>query len=153
VIELTITLMLLLIVVGSLLTVFESVQRTQVFAQERSQTLDDMRIAIERVTKEARQATSVTSTSDADTLDMETYINGTSTHVVYATSGDDLTRTVGSSTVTILTNLDSTSIFAYTPSAESAQVITITLDVHPARRPDTVLSLTSEVRLRNEGTS
>lgn len=146
--------MLLLVVVGSLLTVFESVQRTQMFAQERSQTLDDMRLALDRITKETRQASSVAATSTASVLDMQTYVNGTPTHVVYEASGSALTRAdAGGSPVPILSNLNSTAVFTYAPAVDGAQVVTITLNVHPARRPDTVVSLTSEVRLRNEGTS
>ena len=145
--------MLLLVIVGSLLTVFESVQRTQMFTQERSQTLDDMRVALSRITKEARQASSVAPTSTASKLDLQTYVNGVATQVVYEAAGSTLTRTAGGSAAPILSNLNSTVVFTYAPAVTQTQVVTITLNVHPVRRPDTVVSLTSEVRLRNQGTS
>jgi len=152
-IELSVTMMLLFIIVGSLLTVFESVQRTAGFTQARVESTDQMRLAIERLTKELRQATSITSTSTATTLDMQTYINGVQTHVVYASTGATLSRTSGATTTIVMNDLDSTSVFAYAPSAAAAQVVTITFSVRPKQRPDTVLNLTSEVRLRNMETS
>jgi Tfp pilus assembly protein PilW len=143
---------MLLMVIGSLVTVFLSVQRTQVFTQERSQSLDEMRLAIDRLTKEARQATTLDDSSNASRLDMQTFVNGVSTHVVYHVVSDTtLVRTVGTTDATILTNMNSGNVFAYTPSVSGAQIITVTLSVHPARRPDTVLELKSEIRLRNEG--
>ncbi|MCA1834186.1 MAG: PilW family protein [Actinomycetota bacterium] len=153
--EITVTMMLLLIVMVSLVTVFESVQRTQVFTQERSQSLDSMRLAIDRITKETRQATAINASSTATTLDMQTYVNGVSTHVIYHpdATGTTLLRTVGTKNGVVLTNMNSTSLFTFTPSTTGAQLISITLSVHPARRPDTVLNLTSEIRLRNEVTT
>lgn len=146
--------MLLTIVMVSLVTVFESVQRTQAFTQERSQSLDDMRIAMDRMTKEIRQASSISSGSTESTLSMSTFVNGVSTSVLYRPGGGGtLVRVVGSSQAPILTNLNSTSIFQYAPDVAGVQVVTITLSVHPARRPATVLQLTSEIRLRNEGTT
>lgn len=147
--------MLLLVVVGSLLMIFESVQRTASFTQARVESTDEMRLAIERLTKELRQATSVTSTSSASTLDMQTYVNGVETHVIYAvsTDGKTLKRTVGTTTVEVLHELDSTAIFTYTPSVTDLQVVTLSFAVRPKQRPDTVLRLTSEVRLRNVETA
>jgi prepilin-type N-terminal cleavage/methylation domain-containing protein len=148
-IELSVTMMLLLVVVGSLLGVFEAVQRTAGFTQARVESTDQMRLAIERLTKELRQATSITTTSSASSLDMQTFVNGVATHVVYAASGSTFSRTSGSTTTVVLTDLDSTSIFTYTPSVTAPQVVSITFAVRPKQRPDTVLNLTSEVRLRN----
>ena len=155
ILELSVTTMLLLVVIGSLMSVFLSIQRTQVFTQERSQTLDDMRIAIDRLTKEARQATTINSGSTASTLDMQTFVNGISKRVIYQvdSSSTKLLRTVGANSATILTNLDSPAIFTYAPGVIGAQVITVSLSVHPARRPNTILQLKSEVRLRNEVTT
>jgi type II secretory pathway pseudopilin PulG len=147
--ELTVTMMLMLVVVGALLAVFESVQRTASFTQARVESTDEMRLAIERLSKELRQASSITSTSTSSTLDMQTYINGVQTHVVYVASGDVLKRTSGTTTIELLHDLDSTAVFAYTPDVIGTQVVTLSFAVRPKRRPDTVLNLTSEVRLRN----
>jgi Tfp pilus assembly protein PilW len=149
--ELTVTMMLMLVVVGALLAVFESVQRTAAFTQARVESTDEMRLAIERLSKELRQASSITSTSAPSVLDMQTYVNGIQTHVVYAVSSDGrtLTRTAGTTTTEILHELDTASIFTFTPTVTEAQVVSLTFAVRPVRRPDTVLRLTSEVRLRN----
>ncbi len=152
VIEITVTLSIMLVVVGALLTIFDSTQRTQVFAQERSQTLDEIRLALDRMTKEIRQGSVVESASTTSFLGVDTYVNGVATHIHYTVSGTSLLREVNGSSSTLLANLNSSDVFTYAPDAASAQVITITLNVHPLRRPDTVVSLTSEVRLRNEGT-
>jgi hypothetical protein len=45
--------------------------------------------------------------------------------------------------------LGTTELFAYAPSAEAAEVVTITLTVVPPSAPDTTVTIDSEVRLRN----
>ena len=144
---------LLLVVVGSLLGIFEAVQRTAAFTQSRVESTDQMRLAMETVTKELRQASSITSDSDASTLTMATYINGNPVQVTYTVSGETLYREMGSTFAPMLDDLADGNVFTYTPSAEGAQVVAVTFDVHPKQHPDTTLSLTSEVRLRNMGVS
>lgn len=144
---------LLLVVVGSLLGIFEAVQRTAVFTQSRVESTDQMRLAMETLTKELRQASSITSDSDASTLTMATYINGNPVQVTYTVSGETLYREMGSTFAPMLDDLADGNVFTYTPSAEGAQVVAVTFDVHPKQHPDTTLSLTSEVRLRNMGVS
>jgi hypothetical protein len=151
--EVTITSALLLVVVGSILGVFISVQRTAAFTQARVESTDAMRLAMEGLTKELRQASSITGDSDASTLTMATFINGTPTQVTYTVSNGTLYRESGPTFTPVLSSLADNTIFTYTPDAVGAQVVSITLDVHPKQRPDTTLSLTSEVRLRNMGVS
>jgi Tfp pilus assembly protein PilW len=156
-VELVTTMGLLLVVLASILRVFESVNRSAALVRERSETLDSMRLALDRMTKEIRQARLVTpdAAAPATALTMQTYVLGQLRTIRYAASGQRLTRSVdGGAAVPIQDNLSSTSLFAYTTDAVGVvQVVTITLRVHPARRPDTTLVLTSEVRLRNRSPS
>lgn len=150
VIELSITMGILLIVMGALLGVFASAQRTQAFATNRSETLDEMRLAMDQMTKDIRQATAIDASSGASRIEMDTYVLGTTEHVIYEASGTTLTRSIGASTSAPLqTRLTTTAIFIYTPAVTGAQVVTITLRVTPRNAPETVLELVSEIRLRN----
>ncbi len=146
------TVALLGVVLGGLLTVFESVQRSATFVQERSETLDEMRIALDQMTKEIRQAQEVETTSTASRLEMTTYILGVQKTVVYEVTGTSLSKRVdGGGVVPIQTHVASTNLFSYTvDSAGVIQLVSLDLQVHPQRRPDTTVVLTSEARLRNE---
>lgn len=142
--------MLLMGVMGMLLTVFESVQRSAAFVANRSETLDSMRLAIDQMTKEIRQATSVDPSSTSSRLEMDTYILGVTKHIVYQATGTNLTRSLsGDPAVVIQTHVTSTNVFTYVDSVFNVQVVSISLSVHPVNAPDTTLVLTSEARLRN----
>jgi len=149
-IEVVITVTLLAIVLGALLTVFESVQRSAAFVQNRSESLDAMRIVVDEMTKEIRQATSVAPSSTTSMLDMTTYLLGVSKRVVYQASGTQLTRSVnGGTPVVVLTRMTSADLFTYTDSVSNVELVALTVSVNPQNRPDTELVLTSEARLRN----
>lgn len=141
---------LLIVVVGSMLTIFESVQRSAAFVQDRTEHLDDMRLAIDQMTKEIRQAVSVSPTSTVSRIQMDTYLLGVKRQVVYQAASGKLTRQVdGGAAVVIQQRLSSSSIFTYTQSVTDVQVVGLTLNVTPRFQPDTTLVLTSEARLRN----
>jgi len=146
------TVALLGVVMGGLLTVFESVQRSATFVQERSETLDEMRVALDQMTKEIRQAELVKTTSTASRLEMTTYVLGVRKSIVYEVLGQTLKRTVDSAAAApIQTHVASTNLFSYTTDASGViQLVKLDLDVNPPRRPDTTVILTSEVRLRNK---
>ena len=145
---------LLTIVLVSLLTIFTSVQRSTAFVQNRSEALDEMRLVIDQMTKEIRQATSVSVGSTSSRIDMQSYVLGVSKHIVYQASATGLTRSVNGGSAQILAkDLASFDVFTYTDSVTSVQLVGMTLQVHPKFRPLTVLVLTSEARLRNGGTA
>lgn len=149
-VELAVTMTLLLVVLGAVLTVFESVQRSAGFVRNRSETLDHMRVAMDQMTKDVRQATSVSQDSTTARLEMTTYVLGDVKQVIYEASGTDLTRSVdGGDPVRIQDLLTSTELFTYTESIFNVDLVTLTLSVRPVNLPDTTLVLTSEVRLRN----
>ena len=153
-IELTITVALLVLVMGTFFEALSSSQRSEAFITDRTQTLDTLQTTMARITKDTRQATAINSSSSASSLDMQTYYNGAAAHVVYTISGSTLSRTVNSGgAVILMTNLASPSIFEYEPSITSATVVDILLQATPKQAPDTTVQLTSEVRLRNLGNS
>lgn len=141
-----------ILVLTTVLSVFLSAQRSENFQQGRAQGLDEIRLAMERMTKEIRQVQTVRAGSSASVLDVDTFVEGTATHVIYRVTGTDLTRTEGSSTITLVTQLIGSSMFTYTPSATSPSVITVTIRSRPTpNAPETTLVLTSEIKLRNAG--
>lgn len=147
---------ILLIVMGSLLGVFASAQRTQSFAANRSETLDEMRLAMDQMTKDIRQATAVWGTSTGSRIEIDTFVLGTTEHVIYEVTGSTLTRSIGSSTgIPLQTRIVGGAPFVYTPTFTASadvvpvNVVVITLRVTPRDAPETVLELISEIRLRN----
>ena len=152
--ELVFSVSILLVVLASILGIFQVVQRQSAYVKDRSETLDSMRIAVDRMTKEIRQARVVTpdGTAPATRFEMTTFLVGTEAEIEYAVVGDTLTRSVNGGTADVIQDdLASTNLFTYTSdTAGVVQVVSFTLEVHPPRNPDTTLVLTSEVRLRNK---
>lgn len=150
--EMTVTMSIFLMLLTAMVTSFSTIQRTNIRQEKRNQVNGEMRLVMERLTKEARQATKIYSTSNATKLDMDTYLDGTLTRVVYTATGTTFTRgTPSGGTRTILEGLTSTTIFTYTPTVEGATDIAIDLRARPVRfsTDPAVVRLTSEVRLRN----
>jgi type II secretory pathway pseudopilin PulG len=154
-VELVVVTGLMLIVLTAILTAFTVVQRASVRESARSEESDAVRIAMERMTKEVRQAIDVRAGSSATFLDIDTYINGIETRISYTASGTTLTRTAGGQTTTLLDRLASTSVFTYDPDVSNPSVVTITLGASPEfyKTDSTVITLTSEVKLRNGGSA
>jgi type II secretory pathway component PulJ len=146
---------LLLLVLVAVFDSLDTVSSSQAFQADRSNSLTDMRNALNRMTKDLRQATAVDETaSTASTITFTTYLDGTSTQVVYDASGTTLTRKVGTGTAfPVLKHLASTNVFTYTSASGGVQWVSIDLKVTPQRSPDTTLELDSQVNLRNRTTA
>jgi len=153
IVELMITSTLLMIVLMVIYGAFDQVVKSQAYEADRSESLDGMRITLNRMTRELRQASSVDETaSTSSNLVFDTYGRTGPRHVVYSVSGTSLTRKVGNgNAVTVQKSLDSATLFTYVdaPPVPGAQWVQINLRVRPPRTPDTVLILDSEVNLRN----
>ena len=151
--ELVVVTTLLMVVMTAILTGFEVVQKASVRESSRSEETDTVRLAMEQMTKEIRQAADVRAGSSASFLDIDTYVNGTAIHVTYTASGTTLTRTSNGVSLTLLQRLTTTSLFSYDPSVTDPSVITITLQTNPQyfKTDSTVITLTSEIKLRNGG--
>ena len=148
-IEITITVSIFTIVLASLIGVFISIQRSQAYVTDRSESMDSLRIAMDRLSKEVRQATTV-GTHSATSLQMVTFVGGSAEQITWAVAGGTLTRTDewGASTVA-LEEVTNTNIFTYTPATGQPTIIAVRLEMRPAQSPDILLELTSEIRLRN----
>jgi hypothetical protein len=145
-----ITLSLLVLVSGALLASFESIQRSESFARGRAEALDEMRLTMSRMTKEIRQGSIVTAPTTGERLEIDTYVGGTSKRVTYLVAADALMRQVeGQDSVVLQEGLVDTQVFAYSPSADLPELVTITLRVRPPNLPDTTVEYESEVVLRN----
>lgn len=149
-VEVVITISLLVVVTTAFLGAFQSVQRSETYARGRSTSLTEMRLVTARMTKEIRQGEIVRAPTDGGRLELSTYISGVSRSVTYQVVGTTLTRRLdGGDAVVILDGLATSSIFAYTPSAEFPELVKITLQVIPPNLPDTTVVHESQVRLRN----
>ncbi len=144
---------LLLIVVTAALNSLESVTNAQAFQVDRSESLASMRLAVNRMTKEIRQATEVdASSSSASRLVITTYVGGVAHAITYDASGTVLTRSLdGGAAVLLQDHLASTQLFATVAGSTPDDVrwVSISLRVNASKGADTVLALDSEVNLRN----
>ena len=109
-----------------------------------------MRISLNRITKDLRQATDFNSDADAEPLDVDTYLDGRRS-VSYTTSTTGtLTRSVTAATPIVMhKELTDDNIFTYPVDAESPDTVNRTRrqTVEPAgHHPD--LELRSRVRNR-----
>lgn len=143
---------MLLLVVTSMLTLFAVAQRSTVRQTARSQTADDIRLVMNRMTKEIRQAEAVRSGSGPALLDFDTFVDGVATRIIYSVDGTTLTKTVGSTTLTVLERLTDLTPFCCALDLDPSTVI-VTLEAKPEHfQTDVgVVSLTSEIKLRNRG--
>jgi len=151
-VELVMAMMIFSIALAAMLTLFSGVERTAARQASRAEVNDQIRVAMDRLTKDLRQAETVRAGSSVSLLDMDTYINGVEHRVTYAISGTDLTRSVdGATAITMLERLQSTTLYAYSPDVSDPSVVTITLISRPERYSGDVVAvtLTSEVQLRN----
>ena len=153
--ELVVVTTLLMIVMVAILTSFEVVQKASVRESSRSEEVDRVRLAMEQMTKEIRQAADVRAGSSASFLDLDTYLNGSAIHVSYTASGTSLKRTANGVTLTLLDRLSTTSIFSYDPDVTNPSVVTVTLESSPQyfKADTTLITLTSEIKIRNGGSS
>jgi prepilin-type N-terminal cleavage/methylation domain-containing protein len=149
-VELLIVMVLLAIVMAVISNTLWTVQRSEAYTRGRTIALDDMRSALNRMTKDLRQAAAVNSTPTASHLDIDTYVKGVLTHVVYDVSDGVLTRSAGAGSAKLVQDeLITDDIFTYTPDASAPNMVAIVFVVKPSNLPNTTLTLNAEVELRN----
>ena len=145
-VEMLVTLMVMSIIAAAFLTVFSRVLTDSETVQGQRTYLNDMRFAMETMTKQIRQATAI-DTQQSDYIGMDTLINGVSHHVNYRVIGTNLVRELdGGSPVTILPHVTSSAVFVYTSVDGTVQQVEITLTVEGATRD---VNLVSQVEMRN----
>jgi len=150
-IELLIVMALLGLVIALVASALWTVQRSETYSRGRTKALDEMRLTLNRVSKDLRQAETVVGTPTASRVEVRTYIGGSLENVVYEAVGDRLMRTIYGNPVELMyEDLVSTDVFTYKPDEFSPELITVTLVVRPSNLPDTTLTLDTKVDLRNQ---
>jgi len=148
VVELLVTVAVMSLIVGAVMTVWSAAQKGEGTATSRTVDLNEMRNALQRMTKDIRQASSV-HTQTATSFDADTYIEGVKHRVAYTASGTTLTRKVDAGTaVTLLTDLANTNVFTYTTDGNLLLQVTVLLTIDQSSGEGT-LNLQSDVQTRN----
>jgi hypothetical protein len=152
VLELVMASTLLLVVLATALSGLGSSMQTGRYATERDKSLADLRIMAAVFSKDARQATKVT-TASASQVVMDTYVNGTIRNVTWTALAGKLTRTVagaGGENRVYLVDLTTTAVFSYYDETDPARVTRIRLAI--ATRPlknHPAVEILSDAELRN----
>lgn len=155
-----------LIVIGAATLVFTAGMRAQPGLSQRDNAISQGRYAMERLTRELRQGSNVTSAS-ANQLSFVSYVHNPSTcaatfsntanpcRVTYNCTTMGCTRTVaqpdGSSpqaAVTIVTGLSNPNVFTYSPSSTAPSYIGATF-VFAGQHGDDAITLSDGATLRN----
>lgn len=151
-IELVTTLGLIGAVLAAMFAAIASVQRSDAYVADRRDAVESLRLAMDQVAKEGRQASVIGEGSGASRLELTTYVSGTPHEIVYQAGGGALTRSEdGGAALTLLDALASSDVFTYSPAVPDADTVAVELEVVPERSPDTVVQLHSEFRPRNGG--
>ena len=149
-VEMMIVSALLALVIVVIFSTLVSVQKSETFTRGRTQALDQMRDAMNQMTRELRQASNVVPTPSPSHIEFDTFDFGKPIHVIYDATGTTLTRQVGSGTPsTLAQGLTTISVFDFSPDADTPQAVTIDLLVKPSNLPNTTVELKSDVELRN----
>lgn len=167
VVELTIAVALLMLIVGAALSMLESGTRAERIGQARNDAQTTLRTAMNQMTKELRQAVSISSSSNQTTLDMQTLIGGVQHHVVYQVVGTPpnakLQRTMdGGAPGDLASRIVAPRAFCYqfnepdclaTSPPTDMSAIRISLRITPVVFSSGTVTLATDVQLRNELTS
>jgi type II secretory pathway component PulJ len=148
VVELMVTAAVMAIVTSAVMGVWLRGQSESQTVYSRRNDLNDMRLAMQLMTKDLRQASAV-HTDTASTLDVETYIDGDKHRIAYTASGTNLTRSVdGATAQRMLSTLADTNVFTYSFVGSTLHQVTILLTVNTTSHEGT-LNLQSQVETRN----
>ena len=147
-VELLVTCVVMGIVVAAVMSVWVRGQNGTSTVYSRSNDLNDMRLAMQVMTKDLRQSAGV-HTNTASTLDVDTYIDGVKHRIAYAASGANLTRTIDGGTARkLLSTLANTNVFTYTFVGPTLHQISIQLTINTTSKEGT-LNIQSQVETRN----
>ena len=153
VVELMVTMLVLGIIAAAAFAVLFRAFDTTNIVTSRRDVLGDGQFALDQMTKHIRQAESIdTAVSDADTIEMETYVNGEAKTIVWRVIGSSapyelqLSTDGGTNYHTVLAYLASTDLLTYTSHDGVLDQVTIAL----ALGTDTsTVEITSDVNMRN----
>ena len=126
--------------------------QTTLTVTDRRDVFADGRFALDEMSKDLRQGESIDATSDADTVKVPSYIDGTAATIVWRAAGSAapyvLQRSTdgGTSFVSVMDSLATSDIFVYTSHEGVRDQVTIALSVTTST---TTVDLTTDVNLRN----
>lgn len=158
-IEVLVSITLLLVVGGTVLTMLEIGVRTEPKITQRSQRIADGRVALERMTRELRQTYSVRTTGSTE-IDVLTYLRSNSAsalerRVLYQCGDGQCLRSeaapneafAGSGTL-FLDGVENPDVFSYSPNTISPEFIKVKLVLSIPGQGATI-TLSDGVNLRN----
>lgn len=150
---------LLLVVGGTVLTMFDIGVRTEPKITQRSQRIADGRAALERMTRELRQTYSVRTTGSTE-IDVLTYLRSGSAsaverRVLYQCGDGACLRSeaapneaFGGSGTMFIDDIANSDVFSYTPNTISPEFVKVKL-VLSIPGQDRTITLSDGVNLRN----
>ena len=146
-VELLVTMFVMLIIVAAVMSLMFRAFNDTAIATTRANVQNDGRIAMERMSKQIRQATSVTTATPSDIV-VNSYFNGVAQTIEWSVNSGNLQMRVGTSGsyLTMARGLVSSSIFTY----QSSGGVVYRVDIAFSLSTKTVaIPLTTSVYLRN----
>lgn len=168
--EMLVAIMITLIAFSSAMLVLQVAQRAQPRISDRSDSIQEGRVWIERLTRELRQGATMVGTPTASSISFLTYVQhsacGSSTagtsiqcRVSYVCTAGTCTRSERNPDGTgtgggdqIVTGLLSSNVFSYSPTAAGAEYVGVTLrfpSTDEAGETEDAITLQDGVSLRN----
>jgi prepilin-type N-terminal cleavage/methylation domain-containing protein len=151
--ELLVTMLVMGVVATAVMSVALRTFTTTATVTNRRDVLADGRNALDRLSKQLRQAESIDQGgTSASMITFSSYINGTPATIVWQVTGTSAPYTLTESTtgganpVPVVTALGDSDVFTYTPSGSVLAQVTIRL---PLETSTTTIEMTTDVQLRN----
>ena len=142
------------IVATAVMTVSIQTVRTTNTVTDRRDVFNDGRFALDQLSTQIRQGESIDTTSDAQTLRLSGYIDGTAKTIVWRATGTTAPYSLehstngGTSYVTLLSSLASKDIFTYTAHDGINDQVTVAMELVTSTSS---VDLTTDIYLRNAG--
>jgi hypothetical protein len=142
------------IVATAVMTVSIQTVRTTNTVTDRRDVFNDGRFALDQLSTQIRQGESIDTTSDAQTLRLSGYVDGTAKTIVWRATGTTAPYSLehstngGTSYVTLLSALASKDIFTYTAHDGVNDQVTVAMELVTSTSS---VDLTTDIYLRNAG--
>jgi len=157
--ELLIVVLVFALLLVATLGILESAVKTERGQQSRADSLDGLRLAMARVTKDIRQAMSVDPSSTASRLQMTTIVDGDTVSVVYEVVGGTLLRRIDGGAARAVAErvlTGSARPFCYDPPtctgaspSTTPPAVLVLLEIRPDVSDAPSIKLATTIKLRN----
>lgn len=155
-IELVAAFGIFLLLLLAVMQLFDAAARSERSGQARHESLLEVREAMTRISKDLRQATSISATSTNDRIEMETLIAGESHQVVFDVVDGEVRRTIdGGQPVPLVDGVSTAEPFCFDPpdclatSPSAPTMVRVSIDAEPEVFSGGPITLSSDVKLRN----